>query len=53
MPARSPGEPRPDDTETKAARWVDLSDLPTLKIYPAMRRRIDDAIAGHPEPQIV
>jgi len=53
MPARSPGEPRPDDTETKAARWVDLSELPTLKIYPAMRRRIDDAIAGHPGPQIV
>jgi ADP-ribose pyrophosphatase YjhB (NUDIX family) len=47
------GEPRPDDTETQAAQWVDLSDLATLKIYPAMRRRIDDAIAGHPEPQIV
>jgi len=47
------GEPRPDDTETRAARWVDLSEMPTLKIYPAMRRRIDDAIAERPEPQIV
>jgi ADP-ribose pyrophosphatase YjhB (NUDIX family) len=47
------GEPRPDDTETKAARWVDLYEMPTLKIYPAMRRRIDDAIAERPEPQIV
>ena len=47
------GEARPDDTETKAVRWVDPSEVPTMDIHPSMRRRIDDAIAGKPEPQIV
>jgi len=47
------GVARQDDTEIKAVQWVDPSDVPSLKIHPSMRRRIDDAIAGHPEPQIV
>ena len=47
------GVARQDDTEIKAVQWVDPSDLPSLKIHPSMHRRIDDAIAGHPEPQIV
>jgi ADP-ribose pyrophosphatase YjhB (NUDIX family) len=47
------GVARQDDTEVKAVQWVDPSDVPSLKIHPSMRRRIDDAIAGRPEPQIV
>jgi hypothetical protein len=44
---------RQDDTEVKAVRWIDPSDVPSVKIHPSMRRRIDDAIAEHPEPRIV
>lgn len=47
------GEPREDGTETKAARWVELADLPGLSIHPSMRRRIDAALAGGTEPEIV
>ncbi|GEL19588.1 hypothetical protein PA7_34250 [Pseudonocardia asaccharolytica DSM 44247 = NBRC 16224] len=47
------GEPRQDNTETKAARWVDPADVPDLNIHPSMRRRINDAIAARPEPTIV
>jgi hypothetical protein len=39
--------------EIKAVQWVDPSDMPSLKIHPSMRRRVDDAIAERPEPQIV
>lgn len=46
------GEPRQDNTETKAARWVDPSDVPGLSIHPSMRRCIDDAIAARSDPQI-
>ena len=47
------GNARPDESETKAVRWLDPSDVPAMDIHPSMRRRIDDAIAGRPEPQIV
>lgn len=47
------GEPRHDSTETKAAKWVDTADVVGLNIHPSMRHRIEDALAGHPEPQIV
>jgi ADP-ribose pyrophosphatase YjhB (NUDIX family) len=47
------GEARPDDTETKAVCWLDPSEVAAIDIHPAMRRRIDDAIAGNPEPRIV
>ena len=47
------GQPRQDDTETKAAAWVEPADLPSLKIHPSMRRRIDDALAARSEPTIV
>lgn len=47
------GMARQDDTEVKAVQWVDPSDVPSVKIHPSMRRRIDDAIAEHPEPRIV
>jgi ADP-ribose pyrophosphatase YjhB (NUDIX family) len=47
------GEPREDGTETKAARWVDPSEVPGLSIHPTMRRRIDAALAGGAEPEIV
>ena len=46
------GEPRQDDTETKAAKWVDPADVRRLIIHPSMRRRIVDAIAARSEPQI-
>ncbi|MEJ2870625.1 NUDIX domain-containing protein [Actinomycetospora sp. OC33-EN08] len=47
------GEPREDGTETKAARWVETADLPGLAIHPSMRRRIDAALAGSLDPEIV
>ncbi|GLZ51505.1 NUDIX domain-containing protein [Actinomycetospora sp. NBRC 106378] len=47
------GEPRKDGTETKAARWVDPVELSGLSIHPSMRRRIDAALAGGSEPEIV
>ena len=46
------GQPRQDDTETKAAAWFEPADLPRLDIHPSMRRRIDDALAARPEPTI-
>lgn len=47
------GEPREDGTETKAARWVEPAEVPVLSIHPTMRRRIDAALAGGTEPEIV
>jgi len=47
------GEPRHDSTETKAARWVDVADIASLRIHPSMRRRIDDALARRPDPQVI
>ena len=47
------GTLREDGTETKAAKWVDPSDIADLTIHPSMRRRIDDALSGDPTPHIV
>jgi 8-oxo-dGTP pyrophosphatase MutT (NUDIX family) len=38
------GTPHEDGTETKAARWVNPSDLDDLNIHPSMRLRIDHAL---------
>ncbi len=46
------GGPRQDNTETKAARWVEHSDVDGLSIHPSMRRRITDALADRSEPHI-
>jgi ADP-ribose pyrophosphatase YjhB (NUDIX family) len=47
------GEPREDGSETKEVRWIEPDDVAGLSIHPSMRRRIDDALAGRPAPQIV
>lgn len=47
------GEPRQDNTETKAAKWVDSANVANLSIHPSMRRRIDDALSARSEPTIV
>ena len=41
-----------DDTETKAAQWVEPGEVDNLSIHPSMRRRITDALADRPEPHI-
>ena len=46
------GEPHQDDTETKAAQWVEPGEVDNLSIHPSMRRRITDALADRPEPHI-
>jgi hypothetical protein len=38
------GSAREDGTETKAVRWVDPADIPTLRIHPSMRLRIEHAL---------
>ncbi|MHA6631618.1 NUDIX hydrolase [Pseudonocardia sichuanensis] len=47
------GQPREDGTETKEVRWVDPEEVAGLRVHPSMRRRIDDALAARPTPQIV
>ncbi len=47
------GEPREDGSETKEVRWVEPADVGALSIHPSMRRRIDDALAGHGGAQVV
>jgi ADP-ribose pyrophosphatase YjhB (NUDIX family) len=47
------GEPRQDDVETRAARWVDPGEVADLSIHPTMRRRIEAALAGRSEPEII
>lgn len=49
---RIAGEARGDGTETKAARWVEVDDLPGLSIHPSMRLRIEDALAQRAGPRI-
>lgn len=46
------GQPRHDDTETKAATWVEPTDVENLSIHESMRRRISDALAARHEPHI-
>lgn len=38
------GQPRQDNTETKAVRWVNPSELDHLNIHPSMRMRIEHAL---------
>lgn len=40
------GQPQEDGTETKAARWVDPSELENLNIHSSMRLRIAHALDG-------
>lgn len=47
------GEPREDGSETKEVRWVEPAAVADLQVHPSMRRRIDDALDGPGEPQIV
>jgi ADP-ribose pyrophosphatase YjhB (NUDIX family) len=46
------GELREDGTETKAAKWLDVSELDTLDIHPSMRTRINDALGDRARPRI-
>lgn len=46
------GELREDGTETKAARWVEISELDDLSIHPSMRTRINDALNERQRPRI-
>ena len=36
--------PRPDDIETDAAAWFNITEIADLKMHPAMRLRIDNAL---------
>ena len=46
------GELHEDGTETKAAKWVAVSELDELPIHPSMRTRINDALADRTRPRI-
>jgi ADP-ribose pyrophosphatase YjhB (NUDIX family) len=46
------GELREDGTETKAAKWLDVSELDALDIHPSMRTRINDALGDRSRPRI-
>ena len=37
-------QPRPDDIETDAAAWFSTTEIADLKVHPAMRLRIDNAL---------
>jgi 8-oxo-dGTP diphosphatase len=39
------GSPGGDQVETSEARWFTTGEIPALSIQPAMRRRIDHALA--------
>jgi 8-oxo-dGTP pyrophosphatase MutT (NUDIX family) len=45
-PTSSPdgGQPRPDGIETNAAAWFGIGEIAGLRIHPAMRLRIDNAL---------
>jgi 8-oxo-dGTP diphosphatase len=45
VPALTDGDqPRPDDIETDAAAWFNTPEIADLKMHPAMRLRIDNAL---------
>jgi mutator protein MutT len=47
VPAENDDEqPRPDGTETDAAMWCDLADVPDLTMHPAMRLRLANAVGA-------
>jgi ADP-ribose pyrophosphatase YjhB (NUDIX family) len=39
-------QPRPDDIETNGAAWFSTAEIADLKVHPAMRLRIDNALRG-------
>ena len=43
-------QPRPDGVETAAAGWFGRADVRGLVMHPAMRLRVDDAMAAPREP---
>jgi 8-oxo-dGTP pyrophosphatase MutT (NUDIX family) len=48
----SVAEPRPDGVETTAAAWFETVDVSGLVMHPAMRLRLDEAIARPPDPHV-
>ena len=47
VPAGADNEsPRPDGIETDAAGWCDLAGIADLTMHPAMRLRLDNAVAA-------
>jgi 8-oxo-dGTP pyrophosphatase MutT (NUDIX family) len=52
VPAAKPHaqHPRPDGIETSAAAWFSTTDAKGLVMHPAMRLRIDDAVAALQQP---
>lgn len=44
--------PREDKTETRAAKWVPVSQVTDLNIHPSMRLRIDHALAQRTQPYL-
>jgi 8-oxo-dGTP pyrophosphatase MutT (NUDIX family) len=45
LPADPDEPPRPDGIETDAARWCDPADAAGMTMHPAMRLRLDNAVA--------
>jgi ADP-ribose pyrophosphatase YjhB (NUDIX family) len=45
-PSVDGGPPRPDGIETDAAAWFDAAEVARLRVHPAMRLRIDNALRG-------
>jgi 8-oxo-dGTP pyrophosphatase MutT (NUDIX family) len=46
------GQPRPDGIETNAAAWCANADIADLRMHPAMRLRIDNALRVPAQPYI-
>jgi len=46
------GHPRPDGIETNAAAWCANADMADLRMHPAMRLRIDNALRMPAQPYI-
>ena len=46
------GQPRPDGIETNAAAWCANADMDDLRMHPAMRLRIDNALRMPAQPYI-
>jgi ADP-ribose pyrophosphatase YjhB (NUDIX family) len=49
-PSVDGGPPRPDGIETDAAAWFDAAEVAGLRIHPAMRLRIDNALRAPGQP---
>jgi 8-oxo-dGTP diphosphatase len=44
------GQPRPDGIETDAAAWFGITEIADLRIHPAMRLRINNAVRAPQQP---